>query len=169
MRDLQRHPFKQQILHMDFMRVSQTEVLRISVPLHFVGESSSPAGKTPGVVIQHQLTDVEISALPKDLPPVGQAEKLEDRIPIVVDATREVIGPALFGVLIITAVYIPIFALTGVEGKMYHPMATTVVIALVRSNTPLTFPQSTYVSPSPWIPVRSGAKSIAKSMLQASQ
>jgi large subunit ribosomal protein L25 len=67
-RDLQRHPFKQQILHMDFMRVSQTEVLRISVPLHFVGESSSPAGKTPGVVIQHQLTDVEISALPKDLP-----------------------------------------------------------------------------------------------------
>ena len=60
-----------------------------------------------------------------------RAEKLDDRIPIVVDATREVIRPALFGVLIITAVYIPIFALTGVEGKMYHPMATTVVIALV--------------------------------------
>ena len=60
-----------------------------------------------------------------------KAEKLDDRIPIVVDATREVIRPALFGVLIITAVYIPIFALSGVEGKMYHPMATTVVIALV--------------------------------------
>ncbi len=60
-----------------------------------------------------------------------KAEKVDDRIPIVVDATREVIRPALFGVLIITAVYIPIFALTGVEGKMYHPMATTVVIALV--------------------------------------
>jgi cobalt-zinc-cadmium resistance protein CzcA len=60
-----------------------------------------------------------------------RAEKLGDRIQIVIDATREVIRPALFGVLIITAVYIPIFALTGVEGKMYHPMATTVVIALV--------------------------------------
>lgn len=60
-----------------------------------------------------------------------RGQKVGDRIAIVVDATREVIRPALFGVLIITAVYIPIFALTGVEGKMYHPMATTVVIALV--------------------------------------
>ncbi len=67
-RDLQRHPFKQQILHMDFMRVLASEVLRISVPLHFVGEEDSPAGKTSGVVIQHQVTDVEIAALPKDLP-----------------------------------------------------------------------------------------------------
>ncbi|MBW2446613.1 MAG: CusA/CzcA family heavy metal efflux RND transporter [Deltaproteobacteria bacterium] len=57
--------------------------------------------------------------------------RLPDRIAIVVAATREVIRPALFGVAIITAVYIPIFALTGVEGKMFHPMATTVVIALV--------------------------------------
>jgi cobalt-zinc-cadmium resistance protein CzcA len=61
----------------------------------------------------------------------SKSEKIRDRIPIVIDATREVIRPALFGVMIITAVYIPIFALTGVEGKMYHPMATTVVIALV--------------------------------------
>lgn len=59
------------------------------------------------------------------------AEKLSDRVTLVFDATREVIRPALFGVVIITAVYIPIFALTGVEGKMFHPMATTVVIALV--------------------------------------
>ena len=47
------------------------------------------------------------------------------------EATNEVIRPALFGVFIITAVYLPIFALTGVEGKMFHPMAITVVIALV--------------------------------------
>jgi cobalt-zinc-cadmium resistance protein CzcA len=56
---------------------------------------------------------------------------LEERLAIVLAATREVIRPALFGVCIITAVYIPIFALTGVEGKTFHPMATTVVIALV--------------------------------------
>jgi len=59
------------------------------------------------------------------------ARKLGDRVSIVFDATREVIRPALFGVAIITAVYIPIFALTGVEGKMFHPMATTVVMALL--------------------------------------
>ena len=56
---------------------------------------------------------------------------LQERLAIVFDATREVIRPALFGVFIITAVYIPIFALSGVEGKMFHPMATTVIIALV--------------------------------------
>jgi cobalt-zinc-cadmium resistance protein CzcA len=60
-----------------------------------------------------------------------RTERLGERIEVVVAATREVIRPALFGVVIITAVYIPIFALTGVEGKMYHPMAKTVVIALV--------------------------------------
>jgi len=56
---------------------------------------------------------------------------LNERLSLVFDATREVIRPALFGVFIITAVYIPIFALDGVEGKMFHPMALTVIIALV--------------------------------------
>jgi len=56
---------------------------------------------------------------------------LKERLSIVFEATREVIRPALFGVFIITAVYIPIFALTGVEGKMFHPMAITVIMALL--------------------------------------
>jgi large subunit ribosomal protein L25 len=67
-RDMQRHPFKPTIMHVDFMRISEKEELRISLPLHFVGEDQSPAGKEAGVVIQHQLTELEISALPKDLP-----------------------------------------------------------------------------------------------------
>lgn len=58
------------------------------------------------------------------------AAPLRKRLEAVFSATNEVIRPALFGVFIITAVYIPIFALTGIEGKMFHPMATTVVIAL---------------------------------------
>jgi len=56
---------------------------------------------------------------------------LKERMQLVFDATREVIRPALFGVFIITVVYLPIFALEGVEGKMFHPMAITVVIALL--------------------------------------
>ena len=60
-----------------------------------------------------------------------RALPLNERLALVFDATREVIRPALFGVFIITAVYLPIFALTGVEGKMFHPMAITVIIALV--------------------------------------
>jgi len=67
-RDMQRHPFKRQIMHVDFLRVSATEVLRMSLPLHFVGEDISPAHKTAGVVIQHLVTEVEVAALPKDMP-----------------------------------------------------------------------------------------------------
>ncbi len=67
-RDMHRHPFKPVIMHIDFMRVSAEVVIRISVPIHFVGEEESPAGKASGVVIQHQVTEVEIAALPKDIP-----------------------------------------------------------------------------------------------------
>ncbi len=67
-RDMHRHPFKPVIMHIDFMRVSAEEVLRISVPIHFIGEDKSPAGKASGVVIQHQVTEVEIAALPRNLP-----------------------------------------------------------------------------------------------------
>ena len=56
---------------------------------------------------------------------------LRERLDVVYSATREVIKPSLFGVAIITVVYIPIFALTGIEGKMFHPMAATVVMALL--------------------------------------
>jgi large subunit ribosomal protein L25 len=68
LRDMQRHPYKRQILHVDFLRVSEKEILRISIPLHFVGEETSPAGKAAGVVVQHLMNEVEVAALPKDLP-----------------------------------------------------------------------------------------------------
>ena len=56
---------------------------------------------------------------------------LRERLQLVYEATNEVIRPSLFGVAIITVVYLPIFSLTGVEGKMFHPMAATVVMALL--------------------------------------
>ena len=68
LRDLQRHPYKQRIMHIDFQRVDANQSLRTSVPLHFVNGEKSPAGKTAGVVIMHELTQVEVSCLPKDLP-----------------------------------------------------------------------------------------------------
>ncbi len=60
----------------------------------------------------------------------GRKLSEQQRLEEVFQASREVIRPALFGIGIITAVYLPIFALTGVEGKMFHPMAITVVMAL---------------------------------------
>ena len=61
----------------------------------------------------------------------GQPLPLRERLDVVYAATREVIRPSLFGVAIITVVYIPIFSLSGVEGKMFHPMAATVMMALL--------------------------------------
>jgi len=67
-RDVQHHPYKAEIMHLDFMRVSETEVLRMYVPIHYTGEAESPAGKSSGVVIQHLVTEVEIAALPGNIP-----------------------------------------------------------------------------------------------------
>ncbi|MCK7594287.1 50S ribosomal protein L25/general stress protein Ctc [Pseudomarimonas salicorniae] len=68
LRDLQRHPFKPQILHLDFQRVSENEAIHTRIPLHFLNQEKSPAGKTSGVVITHELNELEVSCLPKDLP-----------------------------------------------------------------------------------------------------
>ncbi|WP_299795359.1 CusA/CzcA family heavy metal efflux RND transporter [uncultured Shewanella sp.] len=61
----------------------------------------------------------------------GRLLTLEERLKVVFESTKEVFRPAVFGVLIIMLVYLPIFALSGVEGKMFHPMAFTVVAALI--------------------------------------
>jgi cobalt-zinc-cadmium resistance protein CzcA len=76
------------------------------------------------IIVENCLRRLGIASARGELP-------LRERLAVVFEATREVIRPALFGVFIITAVYLPIFALTGVEGKMFRPMAQTVVMALV--------------------------------------
>ena len=68
LRDMQRHPFKQIIMHLDFQRVDANQALRVAVPLHFLNEDKSPAGKSADVVVTHELNEVEVSCLPKDLP-----------------------------------------------------------------------------------------------------
>ena len=68
LRDMQRHPFKPLIMHLDFLRISENEVITVQVPLHFLNQETSPAGKTSGVVVTHELNEVEVTCLPRDLP-----------------------------------------------------------------------------------------------------
>lgn len=68
LRDMQRHPHRQLIMHLDFQRINANETLRASVPLHFINEDVSPAGKASDVVVMKELTQVEVSCLPRDLP-----------------------------------------------------------------------------------------------------
>ncbi len=67
LRDVQRHPSKALILHLDLMRIDENELLRTHVPLHFINEDSAPGVKLGGIV-NHLLTDVEITCLPSALP-----------------------------------------------------------------------------------------------------
>ncbi|TDJ31600.1 MAG: 50S ribosomal protein L25/general stress protein Ctc [Gammaproteobacteria bacterium] len=68
LRDIQRHPVRPTVQHVDFQRIVATEKVRMNVPLHFVDQDESPAGKMSGVVISHQITAVEVSCLPEHLP-----------------------------------------------------------------------------------------------------
>ncbi len=67
LKDLQRHPAKPFILHIDFQRISANESIKVHVPLHFIGEDSAPGIKAGGIA-SHNLTDIEVSCLPKNLP-----------------------------------------------------------------------------------------------------
>ena len=67
-KDIQRHPAKQVILHLDFLRVSKTTKLQTRVPLNFLNEDICIGVKMGGGLIAHTMTDIEVSCLPKDLP-----------------------------------------------------------------------------------------------------
>jgi large subunit ribosomal protein L25 len=68
LRNVQMHPFKQLILHVDFQRVEATTKLHMKVPLHFSGEENSPAVKLDACLINHIVNELEVACLPADLP-----------------------------------------------------------------------------------------------------
>jgi len=68
LRDVQMHPFRNEVLHVDFQRVDESRKIHIKVPLHFTHAEDSPAHKTTDAIISHVMTDLDVSCLPKDLP-----------------------------------------------------------------------------------------------------
>ena len=67
-RDVQMHPAKNSVVHVDLQRVLESEKLKIHLPIHFKGEASAPGVKTQGGIVSHLIQDIEVSCLPKDLP-----------------------------------------------------------------------------------------------------
>jgi large subunit ribosomal protein L25 len=67
-KDIQMHPAKNLVVHVDLQRVVESEIIRVMLPIHFKNESVSPGVKVQGGVVSHMRTDVEIACLPKDLP-----------------------------------------------------------------------------------------------------
>ena len=66
-KDIQRHPYKPKVLHMDLKRIVRGETMHATVPLHFMNEKTSPGVKAGGVV-SHQITSVEVACRPRNLP-----------------------------------------------------------------------------------------------------
>ncbi|EIP89873.1 50S ribosomal protein L25/general stress protein Ctc [Burkholderia humptydooensis MSMB43] len=68
LRDVQYHPFRQLVLHVDFQRIDPKKKLHTKVPLHFLNAETSPAVKLSSAVVSHVVTEIEIECLPADLP-----------------------------------------------------------------------------------------------------
>ena len=68
LRDIQRHPAKREILHMDFQRVKADQKINVTIPLNFVNEDVAPGVKVDGGIISHLMTEIEIICLPADIP-----------------------------------------------------------------------------------------------------
>lgn len=68
LKDLQRHPYKTRLLHIDLQRISESEELTMRVPIHFLNEDKCVGVKQNGGVISHIMTEIEVTCLPKDLP-----------------------------------------------------------------------------------------------------
>jgi large subunit ribosomal protein L25 len=67
-RDVQMHPARNAVVHVDLQRVIESEKLKIHLPIHFKGEAAAPGVKTQGGIVSHLIQDIEVSCLPKDLP-----------------------------------------------------------------------------------------------------
>ena len=67
-KDVQMHPARNVVVHLDFQRVLETEKIRIRLPVHFKGQAAAPGVKSQGGIVSHRISDVEIVCMPKDLP-----------------------------------------------------------------------------------------------------
>jgi len=77
LKDLQRHPAKESVMHADFLRVDDKTMVKVHVPIHFVNEDKCHGVKVQGGLIQHQVTDVEVQCLPADIPEFLEVDMLE--------------------------------------------------------------------------------------------
>ena len=77
LKDLQRHPAKNTVMHADFLRVDDKVAIKVHVPIHFLNEETCHGVKMEGGMIQHQATDIEVSCLPGDIPEYIEVDMLE--------------------------------------------------------------------------------------------
>ncbi|MEM1112003.1 MAG: 50S ribosomal protein L25/general stress protein Ctc [Pseudomonadota bacterium] len=80
LKDLQRHPAKESVMHADFLRVDANVAVKVQIQIHFINEESSTGVKMQGGLVQHQVTEIEVSCLPKDIPEYIEVDMQEVEI-----------------------------------------------------------------------------------------
>ncbi len=80
LKDLQRHPAKESVMHADFLRVNENRAIKVHVPIHFINEATSYGVKTQGGIVQHQETDIEVQCLPSKIPEYIEVDMLKVEI-----------------------------------------------------------------------------------------
>jgi large subunit ribosomal protein L25 len=80
LKDMQRHPAKNRVMHVDFMRIDENVAIKVHVPIHFLNEETCYGVKTEGGMIQHQETDIEVQCLPADIPAFIEVDMLEAKV-----------------------------------------------------------------------------------------
>jgi large subunit ribosomal protein L25 len=112
LRDVQMHPFKNEILHVDFQRIDENRKIHMKVPLHFANGEISPAVKVSGAIVSHVLNELDITCLPKDLPEF-----------ILVDLSALDVGQSLH----VSGLKLPAGVAAVSHGKLDPVVATAVV------------------------------------------
>jgi len=112
LRDVQMHPFKNEILHVDFQRIDENRKIHMKVPLHFANAEGSPAVKVSGAIVSHVITEIDISCLPKDLPEF-----------ITVDLSELDVGHSVH----VSALQLPAGVTVVTKGKLDPVVASAVV------------------------------------------
>jgi len=142
LRDVQYHPFKQQVLHIDFQRVDANTKMHKKVPLHYSGEENSPAAKIDMCLINHVMTEIEVSCLPKDLPEF-----------IAVDLSKLTKGHSLH----VNDITLPAGVVAVTRGKT-NPVLVAVVATKAEEPTPQQAAASAAAAPAAGAPAAPAAK-----------
>ena len=87
LKDIQRHPYKPVIMHMDFMRINENKAITLHVPVHFPGQASAP-GVIAGGIVTHHMVEIEIKCLPRDLPEYLEVDLSQAEIDHVVHLSQ---------------------------------------------------------------------------------
>jgi large subunit ribosomal protein L25 len=116
LRDVQMHPFRNEVLHVDFQRVDEARKIHIKVPLHFTHAEDSPAHKTTDAIISHVMTELDVSCLPKDLPTF-----------IEVDLSALAVGQSIH----VSALKLPAGVTAVTRGKVDPAVVTAIIPRIV--------------------------------------